>query len=171
PEASRAVAIRVGPGHKLSEDFFSLWIDDGAHPTAASYEYIVIPDADRNILTGTSNKDQVEIKSNTPSLQAVRHNGLRVLEAAFFSAGTLNGGKGWTVNADRPCLLLLKETPEGLDVAVSNPENEALGVNVTIDRRLSGDECADTPDGVRVAFSLPGGESAGQSVVRMLRAK
>ena len=57
------------------------------------------------------------------SLQAVRHTGINLCSAAFYPPGALPGGPGWNVAVDQPCLLLLRELPDGVQLAVANPEN------------------------------------------------
>ena len=102
--ASTPVRVKVGPQTgswseispgspaPITRDVFSLWIDHGKNPDGGSYEYTVLPgckgaDAQKEL-------GHVEVLSNTPALQAVRHNLLNLLEAAFRQPAKLSAGRG-----------------------------------------------------------------------------
>jgi chondroitin AC lyase len=147
---------------------FSLWIAHGKNPDGGSYGYIVLP--------GCKGADvpervkQLEVLSNTPALQAVRHNGLKLLEAAFREPVKVDGGSGWELSVDEPCLLLCRETGQGMQISVSNPKNAPLTVAVTINRALVGEGCSRAgPSASIIRFVLPEGDQAGSSITRMLR--
>ncbi len=154
----------------LSRDVFSLWIDHGANVNGGAYQYAVLPGVHGAQAEGAFRP--VEVLSNTPALQAVRHNGLKLLEAAFRQPGKLAANSGWTLSVDQPCLLLLQETVDGVRLSVSNPENKPLTVNIALDRRLTGPGCSSAErGGTFVKVVLPEGEEAGRSVMRALKAE
>jgi len=172
PQTGSWAEIGAGSGETVSRDVFSLWLEHGKNVTNQSYQYIVMPNVDAAALAARVERNAVEILSNTPTLQAVRHKGLKLIAAAFWQAGRLDAGPGWNVNVDKPGLLLLRETGDGLQVAVSNPENQALTVNVEIDRALTGNSCTSLNGGkTRIQFDLPGGPQAGSSIVRVLKTR
>lgn len=154
------------PAQPQTLDVFNLWIEHGKKPTGATYRYSVLPGATAKRLAEYVDRPPVTVVSNTPALQAVFNHNVRVLEAAFYRPGVADAGRGWTVAVDRPCLLLMREMRGGVEIAVSNPENEALTVNVVVDRPLDGVATINGNGKSRVTFSLPGGEMAGSSVVR-----
>jgi chondroitin AC lyase len=152
----------------LSRDVFSLWIDHGANVAGGAYQYAVLPGVHGAQAEGALR--QVEVLSNTPALQAVQHNGLKLLEAAFRRPGKLATGAGWTLSVDQPCLLLLQEAAESVRLSVSNPENKPLTVHVTLDRRLTGPGCSPAESGgTYVKVILPEGEEAGRTVTCALK--
>lgn len=53
--------------------------------------------------------------------------------AAFYEPGRLAMRKGLAVSVDRPCLLVLRETPKGYAVSLANPRNAGLTVRVRIE--------------------------------------
>ncbi len=160
----------IGPGRAgpVTRDVFSLWIDHGKNPDGGSYEYVVLPDC-----KGAAAQEEVErleVLSNSPAIQAVRHNGLKLLESAFREPAKLAGGRGWEISVDQPCLLLCRETGEGVQISLSNPRNAPLTVTVTIDRALAGEGCSPAgPGASAVRFVLPEGDQAGSSVTRTLK--
>jgi hypothetical protein len=148
-------------------EVFSLWIEHGENPKDASYAYTVLPGATGKALARYAAQPAARIVRNTPEVQAAVNDAARVLEAAFYQPGLVDGGCRWVVAADRPCLLLMREQPDGtVIVAVSNPENAALSVNITTDRKLSGEGATPAGSGTRLTFDLPGGDEAGSSLVR-----
>jgi hypothetical protein len=89
---------------------------------------------------------------------------------SFIEAAKLAGGRGWDLSVDQPCLLLCRETGEGVQISLSNPKNAPLTVTVTIARALVGEGCSPAgPGASAVRFVLPEGDQAGSSVTRTLK--
>jgi chondroitin AC lyase len=155
---------------EVSLDVFSLWIEHGQSPDGASYAYVVYPDTNRSAIEEASSKNPVEIIANTPLLQAVHDAEDGVLQVAFHEPGTVTASTGRTIKADQPCLVLVREEGDAVHVAVSNPENAPLIVNVSINQALSGENCTNVGEGrSTIRFDLPDGPMAGSSAVRTLR--
>jgi chondroitin AC lyase len=161
---------------EVSRDVFSIWIDHGAKPEAATYRYMVVPGISVAEMDGYAFGGKLRVLSNTPELQAVSGPGVGgVIGAAFYAPGRLDLGDGLSVSVDKPCLLLMREEEAGLEFAVSNPENQPLEVNVDVRLeagvRFTGEGCEwDPAKGVtRIRFELPDGEMAGSTVIRKLR--
>ncbi len=178
--ANTRLKLKLGPqtGHwsdigprgtaQLSREVFSLWIDHGTNADGGAYQYTVLPGVHR----GQAGEllRPVEVLSNTTALQAVRHNGLKLLAAAFRQPGKLAAGSGWALSVDQPCLLLLQELSDGVRLSVSNPENKPLTVKVALDRALTGPGCSPAEGGgTCIAMVMPEGEEAGRSVTHTLR--
>ncbi|HOW64208.1 MAG TPA: polysaccharide lyase 8 family protein [Candidatus Paceibacterota bacterium] len=162
----------IGPGNTtpVSCNVFNLWIDHGAKVNQGAYSYTVLPGAE--VWRIETLLRQVQVLSNTPALQAVRHNGLKLMGAAFHQPGTLISTDGSLLSVDQPCLLLLKETSDGVCLSVSNPENKPLTVNVLLDHALSGPGCSPWKErGTRVTVVVPEGLEAGRSVTSILNHK
>jgi chondroitin AC lyase len=173
-EAQRGSWWRINrryPKEEISMEVFSLWIDHGIKPSNAAYAYIVWPGAEPAGLAEYAASPPVSVLSNAPGLQAVHHRETGVLGAAFFEAGSLETDAGFRLEVDRPCLVLVREMKPALQVALSNPRNEALTVQVRINRRLEGEGVlpSEDPGESRIVFELPGGVRAGRSVVRTFR--
>jgi chondroitin AC lyase len=141
----------------VNRDVFTLWFDHGMSPSNARYAYIVAPD----LAPGDAGKyyadPPVEILSNESAVQSVRHKKLGVTGIAFYAPGRMAIGKNLAVEADRPCLLLLRETAQGLRLSASNPVNEGMLLTVRF-----GDPVK--PGSFEtVVFDLPDGLEAGMS--------
>ncbi|MGD0091548.1 MAG: polysaccharide lyase beta-sandwich domain-containing protein, partial [Planctomycetota bacterium] len=141
------------------------WIDHGAKPEAAAYEYAVVPGVEEEAFQTWISRKAVEVLHNTPELQAVRHKESGVLGAAFYKPGRLEASP--SVAVDKPCLVLAVKQKGAVRIAVSNPENQPLQAEVLVELPLQGEGVAH-PDGKssRILFDLPAGTDAGKSVVK-----
>jgi chondroitin AC lyase len=170
PQSGSWTAIGAGPPGALKKDVFNIWIEHGSNITNKSFSYIVYPNSDVPKMWARFRSNPIKILSNTGALQAVRHTGIKLCGAAFYQPGALAGGPGWNIAVDRPCLLLLRARADGLLLAVANPLNQPLTVNVDLDRALAGPGCAPLGAGrTRVTVALPAGAEAGRSVIRLLK--
>jgi chondroitin AC lyase len=145
----------------VTKDVFTLWLDHRASPKSDTYVYIVAPAFDPAQAEAYRKKLPVEIIANEPNLQAVRHTGLGVSGIVFYTPGTLALGNGLTIEADQPCLLLVREEGRMLEISASNPENKGMRLTVRIESGTG--KTSET-----VLFDLPDGEYAGMSVTRMI---
>lgn len=165
PKTGRWSDIGIGPSTPVTKDVFLLWLDHGKKPSGASYEYTVVPNATAEGLDARVRQNPVTVVSNSRDLQAVRHEVLGILEAAFRKPGTADFVDGLTIGVDQPCLLVARKTGDALSLAVSNPINKPLRVQVTV-----------TPEGLDaksrfIVFDLPDGPLAGSSVVKTMPLK
>ncbi|MFD0672572.1 discoidin domain-containing protein [Cohnella sp. GCM10027633] len=118
----------------ITESIFSIWLDHGVKPTNASYQYIVLPNKSSAEVGDYAGNIPVTILSNTPSIQAVRHNTLNIVEMLFYKAGTVTVRDGLTVKVDQPSMVIVDESVTPARISVSNPETPGMIVNVTLDR-------------------------------------
>jgi chondroitin AC lyase len=170
PRTGRWSDIGAGPPDPVTKDVFSVWIDHGARPAGKSFHYIVYPNIDWQTLITPKARPSIKILSNTATLQAVHHPRARVCGAVFHQPGAVAGGPGWNIAVDRPCLLLVRVRREGVQLAVANPQNQPLTVNVDLDRTLVGAGCTPIgPGRTRITVKLPEGASAGRSAVHLLK--
>ncbi len=147
----------VGSAEKVELDVFSVWFDHGTKPENADYAYVLVPEVEAAEMPAYLKNSGVEILSNTATLQAVRHKGLKLIGAAFYEPGRLEIPGGSTIAADQSCIVLVRELADGkLSVALSKPDatgSRPKPVMLTI-------------GGQHVALDLPAAEDAGRSVTR-----
>lgn len=167
----------------VSADVFSLGFDHGVRPVGGTYAYVVASAASAAEAAKYAATPAVEIVSNTPDLQAVRHRGLGLTQVVFWKPGRAAPAGGAAVAADQPCIALMREmraavrltgereAPAGLRLAVANPENKPLVVTLEIGRPLTGEGATWSAErkATAVRFDLPGGNEAGKTVVRELQ--
>ena len=152
----------------VARDVFMLWIEHGRRPQNAAYAYLVVPGITTDSLAMYVRRCPVKVLRNVPGLQAVWHEELRIAGLAFYKPGEVEIRGGLMVAVDKPCLVLLRESPEKLAIAVSNPRNEKATVQVEVSRPLDGEgvEVLNGSVRSRITLELPGGMEAGKSVTR-----
>lgn len=104
---------RSMPDKEIKEDVFSLGFNYGKDPRNASYAYIVVPTLKSETdMQNYLKRNAIEIVSNTPAIQSVYNNELKIWQVIFFEAGKLEY-KGMSIQVNRRCALMLKETSNG----------------------------------------------------------
>ncbi len=116
-------------------DYFELGIEHGENPKGASYSYVILPLADENVTRVYASAPEIKILANTAALQAVRKPSLGITAAALFEAGEIG-----PVKASVPCLIMYKETDEGLEVSVCDPTQKLEAGEFTVSGAF---ECVD----------------------------
>lgn len=151
-------------GTTVSGDVFSLQVDHGQKPSGGSYAYIVLPGVGASTAAAYAAAPRVRVLANQPNLQAVRHDGLGLTQAAFFTSGTLDAGGGLSLAVRTPAAVMLDEGPQGMTFSAANPAGVALTLRADIRRDLPDN----TGDFARVTLRLPGGDQGGATVSREL---
>ncbi|MDI4644476.1 polysaccharide lyase family 8 super-sandwich domain-containing protein [Cohnella hashimotonis] len=118
----------------ITKPIFSIWLDHGVKPTGATYQYIVLPDKSAEEVGSYASDNPIRILSNTASVQAVRHETLRLSEMLFYQPGTVTVRDGLTVAVDKPAMVIVDESASPVRISVANPETPGITVNVTLDR-------------------------------------
>ncbi len=155
---------------ELRADVFALWIDHGVNPRAARYQYIVVPGLERSAVEGYRRALPVTILANSDSLQAVRHDGLDLVQLVFYEAGEIELENDLTLSVDKPCAVMVK-LPRVGRITVADPSRAHDILELTINRPIDGAgphwRAAWEPAQriSRITVNLPGKEWAGQSVV------
>ena len=159
--------IGTGSDEEVAQDVFSLWLDHGGQPAGAAYLYFVYPGISLEEFRQHTGASEFEVLSNTEQIQAVRHKASGLTQMAFWEAGALDCGEGHFIRVDQPCLLLWRASEQGIQVALSNPLNEPLTVNVETDLGLKGKGCEPLPGGgTCLVLVLPEGNMVGSSLIR-----
>jgi chondroitin AC lyase len=138
----------------VEKEVFTLRIDHGIKPASAVYAYMVVPGAKAGVAQSFSGR-RLRILSNTPSLQAVRHDGKGIVQAVFYSPGTVTIAQGMTLTVSGPCMLMVEM--EGVNLrrmTVSDPSRKQRSLTVEVTAQ----------DTVPRTVSLPEGIMAGSSV-------
>jgi chondroitin AC lyase len=155
---------------ELRADVFALWIDHGVNPRAARYQYIVVPGLERSAVEGYRRALPVTILANSDSLQAVRHDGLDLVQLVFYEAGEIELENDLTLSVDKPCAVMVK-LPRVERITVADPSRAHDILELTINRPIDGTgphwrAAWEPAQGIsRITVNLPGQEWAGQSVV------
>lgn len=139
----RVVRDTLGnPPGEQAMDIFSLWLDHGTNPNNAGYVYYIEP-------TEAARHTEITVLANSEQMQAV-HVGANLLEAVFYTPGTLDYANTHHITVSAPCVLLLDSAAKHL--AVADPTHTLPAVTITL-------------DGTAQTITLPQGGDAGKTQV------
>ncbi len=145
-----------------TRDLFTAWIEHGAAPRAAKYGYLVVPGIDREAVAGCPAKAEVRVLANDDRLQAVAHERLALVAAAFYSPGEIQVRPGLAIRVDKACLLLGQIQDGEILLTLANPTNTASDIEVTVSTGQT------EPTSHRSVIHLPDGFPAGSSVTKSI---
>ena len=111
----------VAKSNKVS--FLELYINHGKKLSGEKYEYVMLPTMTKEETEAYCASPDVEILSNTPSVQAARDNSSNTTGYVFWWAGSFNG-----VTVSAGCTVIV----QGNTVAVSDPTMKLETLTVTV---------------------------------------
>ncbi len=121
------------PATTITENVFKLWIDHGIRPSNASYEYIIVPNKTTTAEMQNYNQAKLNIVANNTRMQAVKHEGLDIIQIIFYEAGTYEDNSV-KVEVDNPCMVMLQDTDSPkVTMHISDPAQKPVKVNAYFD--------------------------------------
>lgn len=142
---------------EVKEDVFKLWLNHGSRVKNSNYEYIVMPGAGIDEVKSYVEHPVIEIISNTPELQAVKHESLQLAYAVFYRAGEVKISEHLTIAMDSPGMLFVKYAEDGkkvLNISVSDPSRTLGKIHLTVNHPNIGDRAIDLPQSVYAGKSV-----------------
>ena len=159
------------PRGEVSLDVFKLWLDHGEAPDEATYQYIVAPATSSQQLETNSSKNVINVLSNSPELQAIRHNQLDMVQAVFYKTGMIMLSDGLSLSMDNPGIILLKMSDGKIDqITVADPNRElgkmsfSISAKITISHPGVSAYWNETQKNSQIFIELPKGQYAGKSI-------
>ena len=159
------------PRDEISMDVFKLWIRHGSpRVDGLSFQYIVMPGADKEQVAAAAQKPKVEILSNTADMQAVWHKELNICQIVAYKNGTLQLPNGFQLVMDSPGLYMLKFVNQGFELSVADPLRNQGKMLVSINRKIerSGENFLATWNEAKglshISIDMPQTPYAGKSV-------
>ena len=156
----------------ISKELFSLWIDHGKRPENASYEYIVVPHKNKNDIEKYITASEINIISNTSTIQAVLHKSLNHVQIVFYTSGTIKLPDGLTVSAKSPGIIMIKKSGDSIEqITITNPSRELTNFELNLTSKFVGsakhwksiwNEMDKTSE---ILIQLPENAEAGKSVI------
>lgn len=117
----------------ISKDVFKMWFNHGVKPTNDSYVYYIVPNmtADK---VADYDTDNIEIISNTESIQAVKHKGLDIIGIVFYGPATFTYGDNVSIKAARPCVVMVHniDQPE-VKIHIADPARSFASISLILD--------------------------------------
>lgn len=147
------------PNATVSAKVFRLSLNHGSIPGGAGYAYIVAPGMSGAAAMDAYDLNKIKVISNTSSVQAVKHQGLKMLQAIFNTAGTVvDSASHLKITVSDPCALMIKNTDSSkITIHVADPTQTLSFINVTVQFSYSGPEYYSN-------VALPTGDYKGASV-------
>lgn len=149
---------------------FTLGIEHGHRPAAASYAYLILPGATTERLRSLTQRPDIRVLSNTSALQAIHDAPLHLTHAAFYRPGQLALAGGSRLAVDAACLVMVRQEEQGWELSVSDPGQSAEKLTVTLSGPFTGDGVRydATAGSSKISFDMPIGGEAGRSVTRIV---
>lgn len=118
-------------------NYVELWIEHGATPDGASYEYAIYPSTVGKMgkffemLNENEGKADYTVLSNTGNVQAVKDDKTGSVGYVFWNGATCNG-----ITTDFACNIMVKETDSQITIAIADishnsPDNEGGTITLT----------------------------------------
>jgi ribosomal protein S28E/S33 len=118
----------------LAKEVFSAWVQhaQAAQADGSRCAYLVVPGVDSKSVAGLAEAHGYEVVRNDDVAQAVLHRGRGVLGAVFYKPGQLSAGRGVTVAADAPAVVLVARGDQTARVWVGDPLCAARRIRVAV---------------------------------------
>ncbi|MEQ9219168.1 MAG: polysaccharide lyase family 8 super-sandwich domain-containing protein [Cyclobacteriaceae bacterium] len=159
------------PKELVSGDVFTAWIDHGARPSNASYQYVVVPGMTNEKIEAYRKDLPIQILANTPEIQAVRNKKTQTTQLVFYQPGKVRISDDFHLISRSPCMVMVEsEGSDPMQISIADPTRKLEAVEILINREITeGDSYEvswDDIDGYSTLYiDLPQGDYAGQSVV------
>jgi chondroitin AC lyase len=164
-EGSWNWVARQYPDERINADLFRLWFDHGKNPQSRSYEYILIPGADKEQLENFQTGNPIKIK-NDKNIQAVFSNDKAYKGIVFYRAGKFAGDPGIEVN--KPCVMMLKHKPEGWQISISDPTQIEKEIQITLSGKYKHNLAEVEGEKTKLTLPMPQGGEAGKTMTLVL---
>lgn len=122
----------------FTNHFQEIWLDHGPNPKDAHFAYVLLPNKSADEVGRYAARPDITILENSAQAQAVRENRLGLLGVNFWNDAPTSVAVGKQknyVSSTHKASVLLKETPGGLTVLVSDPTQRNEGtISLEINR-------------------------------------
>jgi len=135
----------------VTSNFLTLWMDHGANPSSASYQYVLLPNKSSSQVSAYAASPNVSILEKTGDAHAVKENSLNIIGVNFWKdmVKTVSG-----ITSNKKASVMTRETSSDLEIAVADPTHANTGtIDVEINKSAYGVISADT--GVTVTQTSP----------------
>jgi chondroitin AC lyase len=120
----------------IGKDIFTLWIDHGVKPSAAGYEYIVMPATDIAKIEKFTAQPTVKILNNTKSIQSVKSSDLAYF--VFYEPGEAGVTDDLNIRANAPCMIMLSLKNNKIEaISISDPLRKSAAVEITVNSKIN----------------------------------
>lgn len=141
---------------KGSEDFFELWFSHGKNPSDGTYAYVLLPNTNAEQTAEYAKKPEIDILSNTASVQCVYDKKSKTKVFVFYEAAEFDG-----ISVSKPMLVMLREENGKYTAAASDPTQKTETAELTFNKnvRISGNHVSMAGNKIIIDFTKSGGAS------------
>lgn len=152
----RSINIRNDSDREASNSFLSLWFDHGTSPEHADYAYVLLPGLTASETGKYAADPGIVVAANTEDVHAVRHAGLGVIGANFWtdSLRQVDIDGQLYMSSSRKAAVMTREIGGRLEISVADPTQvNTATIEIEINRAAVASEYAD--NGVEVLQLAP----------------
>lgn len=116
-----------------TRNYLMLWIDHGANPAGATYDYVLLPNKSADEVAAYAANPDISILENSAEAQGVFESSLSIEAVNFW----IDGGKTVDLlSSDRKASVMMRDNGCTLDLAVSDPTQANNGtINLEVARQ------------------------------------
>ncbi|MDF2938979.1 MAG: hypothetical protein K0Q90_4352 [Paenibacillaceae bacterium] len=121
----------------ITNNYQSLWFDHGTNPTGEAYSYVLLPGKTGTQVGSYAANPDIAVLENSTAAQAVYEKQMKVTGAVFWADGLkwIQRDGANLLSSDKKSSVMLQETADGLEVAVSDPTQLNAGtISIEINR-------------------------------------
>jgi chondroitin AC lyase len=151
----------------VTQNVFTLYIDHGTAVSNGAYSYIAVPGIAASGMDAYLAANPIQVLSNTATLQAVQQTTLGMVQAVYYSAGSLNISSGQTLTSNGPSTLMLQRQTNVMKLTAANPQATQTALQAQLSGvTLSGSSSTwfDAMGTATALFNLPSGNLGGSSL-------
>ncbi len=108
--------------------FYEMWLDHGLNPQNAAYSYVLLPGLTADETVAYAQTPDIEILSNTSSLQVVKDNSTGTAGYVFWRAGDYDG-----ISTDSPLVIMQRPHAQGHTLTLADPTHKLNEAAITLD--------------------------------------
>jgi hypothetical protein len=154
----------TGNKDEISHKIFTLWFDHGREPQNDTYCYIIMPDKNLSDFEKNADKHGFVIIKNEPEIQAVKNG--NTYAVIFYKPASVWLENDLQLSTDKEAIVLIEKQYK---ISVADPLYETNEINLTINRKLSGDGVKYKKNQSVIQFTLPQGEYTGSTVSKSIK--
>lgn len=135
----------------VTKNYLATWVSHGVNPAAGTYAYVLLPNMTKKQVKSYAQSPDTTILMNTPQIQAVRKNSLKMLGANFWTDGQQSVD---IIGTDKQSSIMVKETTGYYEISVSDPTMLNTG-NINVEIKGGASSAVSLSPGITVTQLYP----------------
>lgn len=125
-----------GSEEVYSNNFVTMWLDHGANPSDAQYEYVLLPNKSQEEVEAYATKPDIDVLKHNNKVHAVRDNNLNLIGANFWVNEKITVDM---ISCDNKASVIVRSDGEYAYVSIADPTMQNTDV-IHVDIDLEGEE-------------------------------